>query len=39
MRKINENKKVNKRLKDGKKNILDEIYTYIESNQIKLPTK
>ena len=36
---INENKKVNKRLKDGKKNILDEIYTYIESNQIKLPTK
>ena len=33
---INENKKINKRLKDGKKNILDEIYTYIESNQIKL---
>ena len=34
---INENKKMHKRIKDGKKNILDEIHSFIESNQIKLP--
>ena len=31
---FNENNKMNKRLIDGKKNILDEIYNYIENNQI-----
>ena len=34
---INENKKMHKRIKDGKKNILDEIHSFIENNQIKLP--
>ena len=34
---INENNKIHKRIVDGKKNTLDEIYSFIENNQIKLP--
>ena len=36
---INENNKMHRRIIDGKKNILDEIYNYIDTNQIRLPIK
>ena len=32
---INENNKMHKRIIDGKKNIMEEIYTYIEDNQVE----
>ena len=36
---INENNKIYKRIADGKKSIMDEIYTYIENNQVKTGKK
>ena len=32
---INENNKIHKRIVDGKKSIMEEIYAYIENNQVK----
>ena len=36
---VNENNKIYKRIADGKKSIMDEIYTYIENNQVKTGKK
>lgn len=35
----NENAQLNKKIIDGKRNTMDEFYTYISNNQIKLPEK
>ena len=36
---INENNKIYKKMADGKKSVINEIYTYIENNQIKTGKK
>jgi hypothetical protein len=35
----NENEQLNKKIIDGKRNTMEEFYTYISNNQIKLPDK